>query len=426
MNKIQHILTLLLILLSTTFSSLQAQVAETAGWDAILNNNFKAASRSFQEILKANPKDEDALCGLIFIAETTENYADYKKYIKQLIESEVNQEQYYDLFGHMYESKPEEILAMDIPEALKVSARFNLADSIFSKRRFAESEKILSSVIGNYEWSVIGPFDNVSGSGFVEATKVETTPFDINAAYTNDAGFELKWNKRVIRDPNGIVSFHSVLPATTEGTYYGNTFITSPTDRKVQFRIGRSAPLKIWLDDDLIFSQNGNIDYSWDAELLSFDLKKGTHRLLVKMAPMPEDGSASKLQLNFHEQADNGSSASNEYGGNNNAYRGFYMAPMLALRITDENGKLWRDLTSSFEGEFQQEDYKVSENRTPLVYFYNNEISKSPETIRNYYLLCKTYLKITYWRSFMRLITRERKQKNWSLRWMKKRRQFSH
>jgi predicted negative regulator of RcsB-dependent stress response len=384
---------LCLVFLCISFPVLQAQVSQALGWESIVNNNFKAAANCFQKILAENPKDENALCGLIFIAETTEDYAGYKKYIKQLIDSGVNQEQYIDLFGHLYDARPEEVLGMDIPEALKVGATFRLADSIFSKRRFSESKEIMRSVIGDYEWSVIGPFDNVSGSGFVETPEVETVPFDLDATYKNDSGFELKWNKRIIRDPNGIVSFHSVLPATSEGTYYGNTFITVPEDRKVQFRIGRSAPMKIWLDGDLIFTQPGNIDYNWDYEVLRFDIKKGIHRLLVKMAPMPEDGSDSKLKLNFHEQSDNGSSASNEYGESNNAYRGFYMAPTLALRITNEEGKLWKDISSSFEGDFQQQKYKVTETRTPLLFFYNNEIASSPNSLRNYYLLSKSYLK---------------------------------
>ena len=242
---------------------LWAQVEQLSAWQLILNNDFKTAKRVFKNNLELNPNDENALCGLIFIAETTQDYASYKKYIKLLIEIGNNQEQYLSLFGHLYERKPEVILKMNVPEALKVGDRLALADSIFAKRRFEESKKILRSVIGDYEWSVIGPFENVSGSGFLEEPVVEQSDFHLDSVYYNESGFELKWNKRLFRDPNGIINFHAVLPANEEGCYYANTFLEIPDDRNLQFRVARSAPMKIWLDNDLVFQQNGNIYYNW-------------------------------------------------------------------------------------------------------------------------------------------------------------------
>ena len=306
----------------------------------------------------------------------------------------INREQYFDLFGHLYERKPEEVIQMSIPEALKVGDRVFLADSIFAQRRFAESEKILRSVIGNYEWSVIGPFQNVSGSGFLETPEVETSDFHIDSIYYNESGFKLHWNKRMMRDPNGIVNFHSVLPTTTEGSYYANTFLQVPEDRELQFRIARSAPMKIWLDGDLIFQQNGNIYYNWDYEIVNLKMKKGTHRMLVKMAPLSEDGSDSKLQLSFHEQHDNGAKDSEEDSyDDKQPYQGYAMAPTFALRITNKEGRVYQDIGSSFDGDFQALEYQVEISRTPLISFYNNVITKSPNQLRNYYLLCKAYLK---------------------------------
>ena len=371
-----------------------AQVDQNSGWELLLNNDFKSAAAIFRNTLTQKPGDEDALCGLIFIAETTQDYASYKESVKKLIDNAVSQEQYIDLFGHLYERKPEEVLMMNIPEALKVSDRFALADSIFEKRLFAESEKILRSVIGNYEWSVIGPFANVSGSGFLETPKVETADFHVDSVYYNEFGFELQWNKRIKRDPNGIVNFHSVLPTSSEGSYYANTFLEVPADRDLQIRVARSAPIKIWLDGDLVFQQNGNIHYNWDYEIASLKVKAGTHRLLVKMASLPEGGSDSKLQLNFHEQQDDGSGTSDEsYNDEEYGYQGYFMAPMFALRLTDHNGKLYQDIGSSFKGRYQAQNYSVEVRRTPLIYFYNNNITTSPDVLRNYYLLSKSYLK---------------------------------
>ena len=66
---------------------LQAQVDQASGWQLILTDDFKAAATVFQNTLLQEPTNENALCGLIFIAETTQDYASYKKHIKKLIES---------------------------------------------------------------------------------------------------------------------------------------------------------------------------------------------------------------------------------------------------------------------------------------------------------------------------------------------------
>ncbi len=378
-------------------SSVSAQTVHRSGWELVMDNDFKGAATAFEQALSQNPKDVSAMTGLLFVAETRQDYASYKKYTRKLIESGVETEAFFRLFGHLYERRPEEILHLDLPEALKLADRMVLADSLFEQRRFAESEQTKRSVIGNYEWSVIGPFENVSGSGYAETTSIEDSPFYIDSTYVNEAGIKLQWNKRVVRTPTGIVNFHSVLPATSEGTYYANSFLYFPEDRQVQFRLARSTPMKIWLDDDLVFQQNDNLFYSWDYEAVHLNIKKGWHRVLIKMAPLPKDRSDSKLRLGFHEQYDNGAGPSddNSYGYYDDpySYRGYQRAPTFALRLTDANGRVFTDVKSSFLGSHSPQQYKVTSERTTLLPYYHDKIDTSPEQWHWYYLLCKSYMK---------------------------------
>jgi len=372
---------------------LTAQIDQN-GWQLIENNDFVAAEKVFKNQLKANKTDVDALCGVVFIAETIQDYASYKKYTTDLIESEQD-EAFMALFGHMYEARPEKVLGYNISESLKVSAQFELADSLFGEKRFKDSEKAFREVIGDYEWAVIGPFPNVAGSGFLEQEVIETEPFQLDKVYQNEYKMDLKWNQRMLRDPNGIVDFQSVLPSASEGAYYANTFLDFPSDRKLEIRLSRSAPLKMWLDGKLIFEQNTNISYNWDYETVALDISKGTHRLLIKMAPYSEDGSDSKISLDYNDQDDNGDGGYSSYyatyaqGG---GYRGYSMQPMFALRLTDEKGKLYKDLSSSFTGEYKSGDYKPEVKQMWLINHFKKAIEAEPNKTSNYYLLAKAYL----------------------------------
>lgn len=368
--------------------SLNAQVHRIEGWEHIQNEDFVAARASFLSTLKQKPKDVDALCGLIFIDETRADYAEYKKHIRQLIDAKADLPHYFGLFNQLYEEEdPTAILAMDIPEELKLGARSDWADSLFFDRKFKESILAMRDIQGDFDWSVIGPFNNVSGSGYVEEWPIEREAFSLDSTYQTD-DFELKWNQRILRSPWGDVVFKDALPAKNEGTYYANTFLTIPEDRKVQLRIARTAPMKIWMDDDLIFQQNKNISFGSDFERVEITLSKGTHRLLVKLAPLPEEGSNSKLDLSFHEQQDIG--ISSRYRFSNYEYN---RNPSFSIRITDLKGVAFKDILSSFEGQYLRQNFAAITSRTPLISYFKHKIEAQPEDLKNYYLLAKAFLK---------------------------------
>ncbi|NJN78135.1 MAG: hypothetical protein HC803_07205 [Saprospiraceae bacterium] len=106
------------------------------------------------------------------------------------------------------------MLSKNLSNRAKASAYFEIADSLFHYRRKADSFKILRDFIGDYNWSVIGPFKNVSGSGHIKNHPIETEKYDETKIYENAANSELKWTKRELRYPDGSVDF-DLLPSNS-------------------------------------------------------------------------------------------------------------------------------------------------------------------------------------------------------------------
>lgn len=371
---------------------------QSEGWTLLENNHFIQAKKSFENQLNQNPNDENALCGMLFISEVVQDHLNYTKYANQLIESKWNDE-YFALFKHLYEGTPEDILAQKLDASLLVKPTLALADSLFYYRKFDKSVSTIQSVTQQLNWSVIGAFDNVSGSGHIVSQPLEIESFKPERVYENENGHQMKWVQRHQSPPNGEVFFNENLAYMRNGTYYANTFITMPKDETIHLRIARSTPIKIWLDDDLVFDKNTNLKYWWDGEILEIPIKKGMHRILVKSSTYVEEASKSGVYLSFNDQYNEGNlniEMIDDFGKNhfnNKKYepRGNRSAGFV-LRVTDVNGRLIENLESDFYGNNKTRDYEPELKEKQWIQILKNKIESNPKDLKNYYLLTKMYL----------------------------------
>lgn len=352
------------------------------GWDDIRANDFITAKASFKTTLEKNPNDTEALYGLIFLAEITNDFDSYEKYITALINQGWDEQEFL-LFGHVHDDldRPEDLLTKKLSNRAKADAYFAIADSLFYHRRKADAFKVLNNFVGDYNWSVIGPFKNTSGSGHIKSYPIEKDSYDGQKVYKNHKDSKLQWLKRELRYPDGEVDF-SLLPSAgyrSSSVYYANTFLNIPSDRTIQLRIARSAPMKIWLDGDLVFDNNNNIAENWDSEIIELAIKKGEHRLMVKVSEFPVGYESGNFSLYYHE--------------NYFSRRGYGRGQTFSIRITDADGKVQSDINSAFEGTFSPTTYDAKLTNKTVIKHFKNRLEKSPEAWSNYYLLCKAYMK---------------------------------
>lgn len=365
-----------------------------SGWDFVKNNDFVQARTAFEAELKKNPQSETALVGLVFIAETLHDYENYRRHANQLMATDWDANLFW-LFGHMADGPAEQLLAHKWPENIRAQLVAAQADTLFTLRKFKDSHALNLTVFHDWNWSVAGPFTNVAGSGFVEKTPVETEPFDPKRTFKNEDGVEFSWFDRTLREPGSRVDFEPLPGSGGLATYYANTFLTVPTARRAQIRLARHEPMKIWLDDQLIFENFRQVGDRLDTEIITFDLPAGTHRLLVKLAEFPDEDTKSKVSLAFNEVYDDTDRSGfhrgrGGYGNAGSTYRR-YSRTNFRLRLTDVEGRIFNDVTSSFSGKYTpatqawKADLKADEH---LNFFVKKAESSTPAA---WYLLSKAF-----------------------------------
>lgn len=364
------------------------------GWDFINANNNKEARKYFSADLQKDSLNLQAIKGLIYLSDIEQDKLAYKKYTNSLIRNFPN-DNTFEIFKNTYTGSPLFIANQkDFREQTKIPYKLTEAAELKEKRQFNESNIAYANLLGDYNWALIGPFKNVSGSGHAIVYPVETDAFDTLKEYVNHKNYSLKWVRPKYYDSYDKVIFSRHLSdAYGSGTYYASACINVPESRQVQFRVGSSCAIKIWLDNELILDDKNISVFEWDGEIIDIDLKAGTHRILVKCSSPPKRPKEYNL-LNFFDSPTvvdyENISWINDYlnlmGGENNT------TPYFSLRITDVAGKLIKNLTHTLyalkntTGAYQP----VIHHQFTINYF-RQQIENDSSNLFNYYALCKAY-----------------------------------
>ncbi|MFT7616529.1 MAG: hypothetical protein ACI97A_000151 [Planctomycetota bacterium] len=150
-------------------------------------------------------------------------------------------------------------------------------------------------------WAVLGPLRDPDDALLFESL----LPDEKAAAKPGTSGKKGKWRELWTR--GGFVDFGATLKVKDKSIYYAFTWLEAKRDTKAVLRFGGDDGYQIFFDGKLLVSHHGIRAAKADEVSLPIILRKGMHRLLVKV-------------------------------GNGTGASGFY------LRITDREGKSPRDI----------------------------------------------------------------------------------
>ncbi|MFP6724112.1 MAG: hypothetical protein VCF25_28170 [Candidatus Poribacteria bacterium] len=128
------------------------------------------------------------------------------------------------------------------------------------------------------DWWVIHPFDNPDESGFDIAYSPEKE-INLEQEYIGKNNCKLKWYKTT---GSGESAFSNVPEDDVIG--YALTYIDSETERTEILSLGSDDGIKVWVNDQLIWSNFVHRALAPAQDVIALPLKKGSNKLLIKIS----------------------------------------------------------------------------------------------------------------------------------------------
>ena len=355
------------------------------GWEQITANQYTEAKRVFLKTLAQDSAHLPSIEGMIYLSEVAENELDYKRYLERYLE--ITKDAFvYSLFHTLLEGSQ-----VDVIHSTTSLIYHNLQRAATQKElyNYEQAKSILRLINQDLSWSVIGPFQNIQGSGHAVPYDVEKTPFDTTMYHSSKLGVEQHWVTPKFVKETQVLDFENHLPYIKSGTYYANTFFYADTSFHAQLRIKRSRPIKVWIDDELVFQNNDHKSgHLWDDEIISLSLSKGTHRLLIKCSDYDPSSNNFDL-LNFLDsQEDRKTNIDLFLSLENESRRENY----LGVRITDSLGLVSPHIAKTDSVSCNATVTKLGEQVDVTLSYFKNLAQSEPSYFHDY-LLAKAYMK---------------------------------
>ncbi len=131
------------------------------------------------------------------------------------------------------------------------------------------------------KWSVIGPFDNERGTGFLNDYEPEKG-IDLEKTAMGKAR-EVSWRELPRALVAGYVDFNAMMRPADEALAYAVTFIRSDSAQDLSLRLGSDESYRAWLNGKLLASEDLQREYYFDQSVIDLPLRKGWNCLLVKV-----------------------------------------------------------------------------------------------------------------------------------------------
>ena len=126
-------------------------------------------------------------------------------------------------------------------------------------------------------WWVIFPFDNIDEKGFDTVYPPETE-IDFNKEYIGKEGRKIGWYKTESRGEN---VFSNVPEDDVTG--YALTYLESDRDQNYLLSLGSDDTIKIWVNDELVFSKYVHRPLRRADDVIQLPISKGRNKILVKI-----------------------------------------------------------------------------------------------------------------------------------------------
>lgn len=342
-------------------------------WEAINNNDRKKAT---ELLLKAaqNPKRAaDAYMTLIILSNFNGQAENATPYFEKLMEVAPDAYPYaYAMWfneaiagGYGNKTKAQRKFlekCLQDPKAngsIKAAARYGLASHYSATNDLQAAMKEWKQIGGIDQWQFVGPFDNVSSSGFDKDYPPIAQP-EASAKFLSANNATIEWftPKTLGYD---CWTFPTYYIKERDMLSYSQSFVNFPADTEGVICVGFGGNVKVWVNDKLVISEYEELTTEVDATKAICNFKKGYNRILIQ----------------------NGTTKGSAY---------------FLVRLTDKNYNTLPNLTYTSKFQAYPKETSTGYDQSKVIElsaetFFLNKIKAEPNNLLHYYLLCETYLR---------------------------------
>ncbi|GAB4114556.1 MAG: DUF3857 domain-containing protein [Candidatus Caldatribacteriota bacterium] len=235
--------------------------SEIIGFDYWVRGFYQEAFQQWSDFIKENPDSPDAELYWIMIEEIISKLGKYDDLIElaqAIISSNSNN------------------------QILKAYAKFQIVQAYIKRGEISRAEQEAKNLGMVTDWLLIGPFDNTGKSGFKKIYPPEEE-IDVQKSYIGKDSIQLNWFKPGNISFTGFVNLDFLLYPNDWSVGYALTYVYSPEEKEVLFKVGADEALKVWLNDQVIIEKETYRGVTIDQEFTLVYLKQGWNKVLVKV-----------------------------------------------------------------------------------------------------------------------------------------------
>ena len=340
------------------------------GYDLFTKNKLKQARERFMKASQVNDTKAEANLMLALLATIDKENEAAFDYFLNFYNSSPNPEPYVMALWHHqcvigYQSVKTKAQVkwmeslLDRPNlntTLKANVCEDLAKHYEAMQNLSKSREYFAKIGSVMNWQIVGDFENISASGFDKNYAPINHP-EADYVFKNKIGADVQWFNLVNQIPGRWIDFTNNFYCNNT-LVFAQTFCQSLAEQTVNFRIGTSGSLKVWVNDQLIFSEEDERNNGADTYVFPVKLNKGNNRILLQI------GCSEITQCNF------------------------------MFRVTDGKSELKNDL--SYSTTYQKYIKAIGSVSNTIISadeeFLLKQIKENPEKLLNYIVLANTYL----------------------------------
>lgn len=173
---------------------------------------------------------------------------------------------------------------------LRASAQYQFYHHYIKSRQFDDRLKGLQKTGALSNWQFVGPFNNLSGSGF-DKDYGPVRDASNSAVFASATEAPIKWFTPRVSSNEGWVAPRYFIESPIGNISFAQTFVFSPKDQEVILSTGAAGTLKVWVNDQLHVSAGEERTSELDTYNAPCSLRQGYNRVVVQIGSEEVDPS---------------------------------------------------------------------------------------------------------------------------------------